>query len=78
MDSIQFQHALQGLNSFLGVYASDLLPLSIAQTGTIIVNTDPHNEPGTQSRPYIFKTPTASLSVISSIHTATIHTFLAS
>jgi len=42
MDTIQIQHALQGLNSFVEVYASDLLPLSIAQTGTIIVNTDPH------------------------------------
>jgi len=31
---------------FLGVYASDLLPLSIVQTGTIIVNTDPHTEKG--------------------------------
>jgi len=47
MDTIQIQHAIQGLNSFLGVYASDLLPLSIAQTGNITVNTDPHNERGT-------------------------------
>jgi len=46
MDTVQIQHALQDVNSFLGVYASDLLPLSIVQTGTIIVNTDPHTEPG--------------------------------
>ena len=64
MDTIQIQHALQGLNSFLGVYASDLLPLSIAQTGTIIVNTDPHTEPGTHWQAIHFHTPTASLAVI--------------
>jgi len=45
MDTVQIQNALEGLNSFLGVYASDLLPLSIAHTGTVIVNTDPHTEP---------------------------------
>ena len=46
MDTVQIQHALQGVNSFLGVYVSDLLPRSIVQTGTIIVNTDPHTEKG--------------------------------
>jgi len=57
MDTIQIQHALQDLNSFLGAYASDLLPLSIAQTGTIIVNTDPHTEPGTHWQAIHFLNP---------------------
>jgi len=57
MDTIQIQHALWGLNSFLGVYASDLIPLSIAQTGTIIVNTDPHTEPGTHWQAIHFQNP---------------------
>ena len=56
MDTLQIQHALQDVNSFLGVYASDLLPLSIAQTGTIIVNTDPHTEAG-----HIFSKPSSHL-----------------
>ena len=46
MDTVQIQHTLQGVDSFLGVYASDLLPCSIKQTGTLIVNTDPHTEKG--------------------------------
>jgi len=57
MDTVQIQHALQGVNSFLGVYASDLLPLSIAHTGTIIVNTDPHTEPGTHWQAIHFQNP---------------------
>ena len=44
METVQIQHALQDVNSFLGVYAPDLLPLSIVRT--IIVNTDPHTEKG--------------------------------
>jgi len=57
MDTIQIQHALQGLNTFLGVYTSDLLPLSIAHTGTIIVNTDPHTEPVTHWQAIHFQNP---------------------
>ena len=70
MDTIQIQHALQGLHSFLGVYASDLLPLSIAQTGAIIVTQTLTQRPAPTGRPYIFKTPTASLAVIFSIHSS--------
>lgn len=47
MDTVQIQNTLQDVNSFFGVYASDLLPPSIVQTGTLIVNTDPHTEMGT-------------------------------
>ena len=57
MDTLQIQHALQDVNSFLGVYASDLLPLSIVQTGTIIVNTDPHTEPGLHWQAIYFQNP---------------------
>jgi hypothetical protein len=46
MDIVQIEHALQDVPSFLGVYASDLLPRSIVRTGTVIVNTDPHTEKG--------------------------------
>jgi len=57
MDTLQIQHALHDVNSFLGVYASDLLPLSIVQTGTIIVNTDPHTEPGLHWQAIYFQNP---------------------
>jgi len=57
MYTLQIQHALQDVNSFLGVYASDLLPLSIVHTGTIIVNTDPHTEPGLHWQSIYFKNP---------------------
>ena len=57
MDTVQIQHALQDVNSFLGVYASDLLPLSIVQTGTIIVNTDPHTESGLLCQAIHFQIP---------------------
>ena len=60
MDTVQIQHALQDVNSFLGVYASDLLPLSIAQTGTIIVNTDPHRAWLTLAS-HIFSKPSSHL-----------------
>jgi len=57
MDSVQIQHALQDVNSFLGVYASDLLPFSIVQAGTIIVSTDPHTEPGLHCEAIHFQNP---------------------
>jgi len=57
MDTTQIQHGLQGLNSFRGVYASDLLPLPIAEIGTIIVNTHPHTEPGTHLQAIHFQNP---------------------
>jgi len=37
---------LRNVNSFLDVYASDLLPRSITKTCTAIVNADPHTEGG--------------------------------
>jgi len=75
MDTVQIQHALQDVNSFLGVYASDLLPRSIGQTGTIIVNTDPHTEKGSHWQAIYFQNPNAPQTVTFSIPTAAIHTF---
>jgi len=60
MDTVQIQHDLQDGNSFLGVYASDLLPLSIVETGTIIVNTDPHTEPDLHWQAIHFQNPHSS------------------
>jgi len=75
MDTVQIQHALKEVNSFLGVYASDPLPLSIVQTGTIIVNTDPTRSLSYTGRLFILKTPTAPLAVTFSIPTAAILSF---
>ena len=75
MGTIQIQHALQDVNSFLGVYASDLLPLSIVQTGTIIVNTDPHTQPGKHWHAIHFQNPIAPQTVTFSIPTAATHIF---
>ena len=61
MDTLQIQHALQDVNSFLGVYASDLLPLSIVQTGTIIVNTDPPHTAWLTLAGHIFSKPSSHL-----------------
>ena len=75
MDTVQIQHALQDVNPFLVVYASDLLPRSIVQTGTVVVNTDPHKRRAHTGRLFIFKTPTAPQAVTFSIPTAAIHIF---
>jgi hypothetical protein len=45
MDTFQILYALRNVHSFLGVYPSDILPLDkINQTGTIILNSNPHTE----------------------------------
>jgi len=75
MDTVQIQHGLQDVNSFLGVYASDLLPLSFVHTGTIIVNTDPHTEKGSHWQAIHFQNPHRSSKVYFSIPTAAIHIF---
>ena len=47
MDTRQIMCCLRYVGSFLGVFPSDLLPgHSIARSGTLIVNTDPHTESG--------------------------------
>ena len=72
MDTVQIQHALQDVNSFLGVYASDLLPLSIVQTGTIVVNTDPGTDPGLHWQAAILLFPPSKISydaIVQSVNT---------
>jgi len=46
MDTLQILCTLRNVNSFLDVYASDLLPRSITKTCTAIVYADPHTEGG--------------------------------
>jgi hypothetical protein len=48
MDTVQIQYTLKDATSFLGVYPCDLLQHSIVQTGSVIVNTDPRTEKGSQ------------------------------
>jgi len=44
MDTVQILCTMRNAESFLGVYPSDLLPHSVAQSGTVIINADPHTE----------------------------------
>ena len=44
MDTKQIFCTLRNVRSFLGVFPSDLLPQSESQTGTDIINADPHTE----------------------------------
>jgi hypothetical protein len=44
-----------GCKSFLVVFPSYLLPRSIAQSGTVIINTDPHTESVLAGLPFISK-----------------------
>ena len=46
MDTVHILRTLRNVNSFLDVYASDLLPRSITKTCTAIFNADPHTEGG--------------------------------
>jgi len=46
MDTVQILCTLRNVKSFLGVYPSDLLPHSITQSGTIIINADSRTEKG--------------------------------
>ena len=45
MDTVQTICTLKDITSFRGVYPSDLLPTSI-QSGTVIINADPHTREG--------------------------------
>jgi hypothetical protein len=80
MDTIQIQHTLQDVPSFLGVYASDLLPCSIVRTGTVIVNTDPHTEKRSNWLAIHFQTQSSSSYFFDSYgcypHIPAIHDFI--
>jgi len=51
---------LRNVNSFLDVYASDLLPRSITKACTAIVNADPHTEGGSHWLAIDFRTKSSS------------------
>ena len=44
MDTLQILCTLRDVRTFLGVFPSELLPHSLTQLSTIIVNFDPHTE----------------------------------
>ena len=46
MNTTQILCTLKDVRSFLGGFPSDMLPRSVTQTGTVIINTDPHTEKG--------------------------------
>jgi hypothetical protein len=46
MDTVQIRYTVKDVTSVRGVYPSDRLPCSIVQTGSVIVNMDPHTEEG--------------------------------
>jgi hypothetical protein len=51
MNTFKILYALRNVHSFSGVYPPDILPLDkINQTGTIILNPDPHRERFTLAR----------------------------
>jgi len=46
METVQIVYNLKNVKSFIGLFPSDLLPHSITQSGTVIINADPHTEKG--------------------------------
>jgi len=46
MDTVQIIYTLKDIPTFLGVDPSVLLPTCIHNTGTVIINADPHNREG--------------------------------
>jgi hypothetical protein len=56
MDTAQIYCTLRNLSLFLGVFPSDLLPPTIATSGNIIINTDPHTECRSQWPAIYFQT----------------------
>jgi hypothetical protein len=61
MDTAQIICTLRNVDSFLGVFSSDLLPRSITRSGTLIVNTDPHTEKGSHWVAINFQTKSYSV-----------------
>jgi len=64
METVQILCTLRDVSSFLNVFPSDLLPQSVTQNASVIVNADPHTEIGSHwlavhfrhksSSPYFF------------------------
>jgi len=44
MNTTQIACTLKYVISFLRIFPSDMLPRSVTQTGTVIINADPHTE----------------------------------
>jgi len=44
MDTTQIFCTLKDVRSFLEIFPSDMLPRSVTQSGTVIMNADPHTE----------------------------------
>jgi hypothetical protein len=60
MDTAQIICTLRNVDSFLGLFPSDLLPRSITRCSTLIVNTDPHTEKGSHWLAINFRTKSFS------------------
>jgi len=56
MDTVQIVCTLKDISTFRGVYTSDLLPTSI-QSGTVIINADPHTREGSHWLAIHFNSP---------------------
>jgi hypothetical protein len=60
MDTTQIICTLRNVDSFLGVFPSDLLSRYVIRYGTFIVNTDPHTEKGSHWLAINFQTKSYS------------------
>jgi len=68
MNTTQIACTLKDVRSFLGVFPSDMLPRSVTQTGTVIINTDPHTEKGSHWLAYIvFQNHLAPITLIHTV-----------
>ena len=76
MDTLPILCTLCNVKTFLGVFPSDLLPHSIKQPGTIIVNCDPHRKRFPTGWQLIFNQNHSADSILT--NTVIIHIFLLS
>ena len=60
MDTKQILCTLRNVRSFLGVFPSDILPQPVSQSGTVIINADPHTENGSHWLAVLFRPKSAS------------------
>ena len=60
MDTKHILCTLRNVRSFLGIFPSDLLPQSVSQSGTVIINADPHTEKDSHCLAVHFRPKSAS------------------
>jgi hypothetical protein len=60
MDTVQILCTLRNVESFLGVFPSDILPNSINRSGTVITNADLHTEKGSHGLGIHFESKASS------------------